>query len=165
MEQPTAAAPPQGTATAAGAALAEQADQDSFASVESLVHRLRAAHHGAATRAASAAPAPAYHPPPGERLTTARALLASGESDEARPLLEAVAAQLVLSSEANPIGGSAAARIDDALRWLGAGQPTRALSLVDAAIATLDQGREASAPSDRRVATQGPTEGPDSGLW
>ena len=152
---------------AANASPSDQADQDSFASVESLIHRLRTAHRRDAMRTTSTAPAPAYRAPPSERLATARTLLASGQTDQARPLLEAAAAQLLLGSgEAYPSGTSAAARVDDALRWLSAGQPARALGLVDAAITVLDQGRGASAVrTDRRVATQVPASGPESGLW
>ena len=160
----TAKAAPQ---TAAGASPSDQADQDSFASVESLIHRLRTTHRREANRSTPAASAPAYRLPPGERLATARALLASGQTDQARPLLEAAAAQLLLgSNETYPAGSSAAARVDDALRWLGAGQPARALNLVDAAIAVLDQGRAASTiRADRRFATEVPASGPESGLW
>lgn len=168
VDQPQAPALALETPSGASAAPSDQADQDSFASVESLIHRLRAAHRHDTTRTASAAPAaPAYQRPPGERLARARALLASGEADHARRLLEAAATQLLLGSgEAYPTGSSAATQIDDALRWIGAGQPARAISLVDAAIATLDQGRGASAlPTDRRFATQVPPSGPDSGLW
>jgi len=152
----------------AGAPPSDQADPDSFASVESLIHRLRTAHRRDASRAAPIASAPAYRPPPGERLATARALLASGQTDQARPLLEGAAAQLQLGpAEAYPLGSSAAARVDDALRWLNAGQPARAINLVDAAIAALDPGRGLSAAraDDRRFATQVPAPGPDSGLW
>jgi ribonuclease E len=160
----TAKAAPQ---TAAGASPSDQADQASFASVESLIHRLRTTHRRDANRSTPAASAPASRLPPGERLATARALLASGQTDQARPLLEAAAAQLLLgSNETYPAGSSAAARVDDALRWLGAGQPARALNLVDAAIAVLDQGRAASTiRADRRFATEVPASGPESGLW
>ncbi len=100
----------------------------------------------------------------------ARVLLAAGEPDRARPLLEAAAAQLVLQpgdgGGANAPGSPAAARVDDALRWLSAGQPARALSLVDAAIAALDQGRGfSSLAASRRFATTVPAAGPDAGLW
>ncbi|MBV9776734.1 MAG: hypothetical protein JO143_06765 [Acetobacteraceae bacterium] len=152
----------------ASALPSEQADPNSFASVESLVHRLRTAHRRDTSRGTSSASAPAYRSPPGERLATARALLASGQTDQARPLLEAAAAQLLLGpAEAYPTGNSAAARVDDALRWLSAGQPARAINLVDSAIAVLDPGRTPSAAQadDRRFATQVPAPGPDSGLW
>jgi hypothetical protein len=162
-EQPTTPAP----MPEAAASPYDAPERGSFASVESLVHRLRAAHRRDSARAPSPASAPAYTAPPGDRLAIARALLASGEPDRARPLLEEAAAQLVLrSDDATMPGSPAAARVDDALRWLSAGQPARALGLVDAAIAALDQGRGySSIPADRRFATRMPASGPDSGLW
>jgi hypothetical protein len=161
----TAAAIPEAPAT--NASPVSPPERDSFASVETLVHRLRASHRREAARAPSPPPAPAYQISSGDRLAMARALLASGGPDRARPLLEAAAAQLGLQSNApNASGNPAAARIDDALRWLSAGQPARALGLVDSAIATLDQGNGfSSLPTDRRFARQVPAPGPDAGLW
>lgn len=148
-------------------------DDDSFASVETLVHRLRKSHRTAAySRPEPAVPA-ARETTPSDRLLVARGLLAAGDPFRARPLLEAAAAQLVLrpvTPENSPpdLGPRPAAeRVNVALRWLDAGQPARALSLVDAAIAALDPPRAAPTPyPDRRFAAEAPALGPPGlGLW
>jgi hypothetical protein len=95
------------------------------------------------------APAPAYCVPPGERLAGAGAFLAFGKSNRARPLLEIADAQLLRIADAQLL-------LQDALRWLSAGQPARALSPVNAAIAALDQvGRSARRPAQPEVSGPG----------
>jgi hypothetical protein len=166
LEQAEQAAPAAhlSESSADSAPLRDTPEADSFASVESLVHRLRASHRHGAARTSSAS---ANQVSPSDRLATARALLAAGDADRARPLLEAAAAQLGLgSTDSNTPENPAIGRIDDALRWLGAGQPARALGLVDAAIATLGQGHGfSSLATGSRFARQAPGSGPDAGLW
>src|SRR5579875_1037014 len=156
---PEAAAHPAETARAAPAkpeAPPAPPPEQSFASVESLLRRLRArsdtqapppppppvAAVAPASRPAFAAPAA---PPvnPADRLAEARALLLAGDSANARGELEAAAAQLALrpvqpyQTEAPAEPNVVAVQVNQALRWLDAGQPGQALAYVNAALARL----------------------------
>jgi predicted nucleic acid-binding Zn-ribbon protein len=144
-------------------------DASAAGSAESVLDRLRQQPAAQPAAAPAQAVTPAFREPrhisSRERLMMARDALAGGRTADARQLLEEAQLQLVFrpvgpDDGAPPPGNPEARLVADALRSLGAGDPQRAITAVDQALAG-GQAAPAGSPysASPRVSLRGPSYG------